>query len=276
MLKATVRWKLLSILFFLYSFQANSTEYQPWLGNYYEFEFRSSVDYQGSGWLTSGSHLKKYTANNIFLNLSFCNAIPDPSLGIEFEVTEARTRVQHGEIDNLKLTGRYLWQDDVAGDSISLITGLSYTQAFKKSLKDPNSFHHGLHNTEFFISFGKENPDEWLWGSRLWCVCALGIAEQGSPWLRFNVDADKRWCEKHEMSLFVHSLWGFGHKNLYLHDFQGYGPIKHQSIDFGMRYTYVLEYYGCASVEYSYRVYAHNFPAYVHSVIAQILYTFGL
>lgn len=271
-----MRFKILLAFLFISGYSVHATEYQPWLGNYYEFELLSNLKYQGSGWLASGSHLKKYTANNVFLNLSLSNAIPDPSCGIEFEVTEARTRIQHGEIDHLKLTGRYLWQDDVAGDPMSLITGVSYIQAFKKSLKDVNSFHHGLYNTEFFVSFGKENPDEWLWGSRWWGIFALGIAEQGSPWLRFNLDYDKRLFEKHEMSLFVHSLWGFGHKRLQLHNFQGYGPIKHQSIDLGMRYTYLLEYYGSASVEYSYRVYAHNFPSYVHCVLAQILYTFGL
>lgn len=271
-----IRCKILFIFSFMSIYSGHATEYQPWLGNYYEFELRSNLKYQGSGWLSSGSHLKKYTANNIFLNLSLCNAIPDPSCGVEFEVTEVRTRIQHGEIDNFKLTGRYLWQDDIAGDPFGLITGVSYIQAFKKSLKDPNSFHHGLYNAEFFLSVGKENPDEWLWGSRWWGVFVLGIAEQGSPWCRCNLDFDKRWFEKHEMSLFVHSLWGCGNKRIHLQDFHGYGPIKHQSIDLGMRYTYVLEYYGSASVEYSYRVYARNFPVYVHSVLAQILYTFGL
>lgn len=276
MLKAIIYWKFFLIIPFFCFFQGYTTEYQPWLGNNYEFELRSNLKYQGSAWLDAGSNLKKYQANNVFLNLSLCNAIPDPACGIEFEVTEARTKIQRGKIDHLKLTGRYLWQDDIAGDPYSLITGLSYIQAFKKSLNDPNSFHHGLYQAEFFVSLGKESADGCLWGSRWWGIFALGIAEQGSPWIRLNVDYDKRWCEKHEMHLFVHSLWGFGHKRIHLHDFHGYGPVKHQSIDLGMRYTYVLDEYGSASVEYAYRVYARNFPAYVHSVLAQVLYTFGL
>lgn len=269
-------WLLFTILALFYFCQGSATEYEPWLGNFYEFELRSSLKYQGYAWLASGLHHTKYTSNDVFLNLNLSNAIPDPSMSGEFEVIEARTRRQRGEIDQLKLTGRYLWQDDIAGDPYSLITGLSYIQAFKNSLRDVSSFHHGLYSAEFFVSIGQESADECLWGSRWWGIFAIGIAEQGSPWLRFRLNYDKRWYEKHDLSLFLHSLWGLGGKHLHLGDFHGYGPIKHQSIDLGLRYTYVLEYYGNASLEYSYRIYASNFPAYVHRVFAQVLYTFGL
>lgn len=268
--------KFFTILFLLGICRGSATEYQPWLGNFYEFEFRSSLIYQDYTWLSSDSNLRKYTSNDIFLNLSLSNAHPDFTASAEFEITQARTRKQKGDIDQLKLTGRYAWQDDVAGDPLSLITGLSYTQAFQSSLRDVSSCHHGLYNTEFFITLGKENPEESLWRSRWWSVFVLGIAEQGSPWVRFHLNYDKRWWDKHEMGLFMHSLWGFGGKDLHLNHFHGYGPIRHQSVDVGLRYTYLLEYYGNASLEYSYRVYANNFPAYTHYVLAQILYTFGL
>lgn len=276
MFRSNVFGRFLTLLSLFCFCEGYSTEYQPWLGNFYEFELRSSLKYQGYAWLATGSHHQKYTSNDVFLNLSLSNSLPDPDIGGELEITEARTRKQSGEIDQIKLTGRYLWQDDVAGDPYSLVIGLSYIQAFKNSLRDVSSFHHGLYNTELFVSVGQENPDESLWGSRWWGVAAFGIAEQGSPWLRLRLNFDKRWFEKHEMEIFVHTLWGLGGRKLHLHDFHGYGPIKHQSIDLGLRYTYVLDYYGNASLEYSYRVYAYNFPAYVHQVQAQILYTFGL
>ncbi len=268
--------KFFIFLFLLNVYRVGATEYQPWLGNFYEFELRSSVMYQGYTHLSSGSHLKKYSSNDVFLNLSLSVARPDPDGSLEFEITEARTRRQKGEIDQLKLTGRYLWQDDVAGDPISLITGISYIQAFSSSLKDVSSFHHGLYNAEFFLSLGQEKAEGILWDSRWWSVFAIGMAEQGSPWFRFRLDYDKRWEEKHETKLFLHSLWGLGRHPLRLNHFHGYGPIQHQSIDLGWRYTYLLEFYGSVSLEYSYRVYARNFPAYTHRVIAQLLYTFGL
>lgn len=268
--------KFLIFLFVLGMCQGNATEYEPWLGNFYEFELRSSGVYQGYAEISSGSHLKKYSSSDIFLNLSLSIARPDPDGSLEFEITEARTRRQRGDIDQLQLTGRYLWQDDVAGDLVSLITGISYIQAFSSSLKDVSSFHHGLYNAEFFISLGQEKAEGTLWDARWWSLFAIGMAEQGSPWLRFRLNYDKRWYEKHETNLFLHSLWGLGRHALHLHHFYGYGPIQHQSIDLGLRYTYLFKFYGSASLEYSYRVYAYNFPAYTHHVVAQVLYTFGL
>jgi hypothetical protein len=269
-------WKCFIFLFLLDVCQGSATEYQPWLGNFYEFELRSDAMYQGYAWLSSGSHLKKYLSNDVFLDFSLSIARPDPDVSLEFEIIEARTRRQRGDIDQLKLTGRYVWQDDIAGDPMSLITGISYIQAFSSSLKDVSSFHHGLYNAEFFLSLGKEWAEGNLWNSRWWSVFAIGIAERGTPWLRFRLDYDKRWGEQHETKLFLHSLWGLGRHPLRFYHFYGYGSIQHQSIDLGLRYTYLLEFYGSASLEYSYRVYAYNFPAYTHHVIAQLLYTFGL
>lgn len=268
-------------IFFLLLFQllphcGEATEYQPWLGNFYEFEWRSSLRFQEYAWLSTDARLKKYRSHDVFLNASLSNALPDPEIGAEIEIVQGGTKKQKGGIDQVKITGRYLWLDDVAGDPLSVIFGLSYIQAFQRSLKDVSSFHHGLYNGEVFCSIGKETPLERLWGARWWVVGAIGVAEQGSPWMRIDLNYEKRIKDHHELAAFLRTLWGLGHKRLRLHDFRGYGPIQHQSIDLGLRYTYVIEFYGNASIEYSFRPYAQNFPCYAHQVIAQIMYQFGL
>lgn len=256
-------------------FNVSATEYQPWLGNAYEFEARGETLYQGFATLASDGDHKKYLCNDFFLNFSLINSIPDPSFGIELEVTGALTRKQHGEVDQLKFTGRYVWQDDIMGDPLSMITGASYIQAFEHSLKDLSSFHHGLYNIECFVSVGRESSDETRWGSRWWGMFGLGIAEKGSAWFRLRFDYDKRFNQKHEIGLFIEGLCGLGHKHLEIKKFEGYGAVKHQSVDAGLRYVYVLDYCGNASLEYCYRLYANNFPAYTHRVVAQFLYPFG-
>lgn len=266
-----------NLIFFLLAICPGvATEYQPWLGNFYEFELRSSLLYQKYHWISSESHLKKHFSNDFFLNASLSNAIPDPDIGGELELTQAGTRQQKGDLDQIKLTGRYLWLDDVAGDTLSLTIGFSYAQAFKHSLRDVSSFHHGFNNAEFFVSIGRENPEESVWGSRWWSMFAIGMAERGSPWLRLHVEYDKRWWDRLEMTVFLHSLWGLGRQKLHPHHFHGYGSIAHQSVDVGLRSTYLLEFGSNVSLEYAYRVYASNFPAYVHQVLVQMLYTFGL
>jgi hypothetical protein len=166
--------------------------------------------------------------------------------------------------------------DDVAGDPFSLGTGLSYSQAFEHSRKDVSSFHHGLYNAELFVSIGKETPEDLFWSSHWWGVAAFGMAEQGSPWIRLNVDYEKRWRQFHEIGAFVHTLWGLGSRSLHIEDFRGYGSVNHQSIDCGLRYRYLIEYFGSASIDYSFRIYGKNFPVYSHQICAQLIYTFGL
>ena len=267
-------WKFFALFLFLRIGQGLTTEYQPWLGNIYEFEFRSSLIYQGYGCLSSGHHLKKYSSDDVFLNVSVSNTFQD--FALEIEAAEAWTRRERGGVDQLKITGRYVWQDDIAGDPLTFTTGLSFIQAFQHSLKDVSCFHHGLEEGELFLSLGKETPLENLWGSRWWGMLGIGIAERGSPWLRFYLSYEKRWWDQHEMKLFLHSLWGLGHKRLHLRHFHGYGPLQHQSVDIGLRYTYLLDFFGSASLEYSYRIHAQNFPLYTHRVLVQLLYTFGL
>lgn len=269
---------LLFSVFLLAPRVMEATEYQPWLGNLYEFELRSSFRYQGYSKLASGPRSVNYSSDDLFLNLSLSNAKSEPAsgLGLELELTQAKTRKQKGEIDQIKLTSRCVLLDDVAGDPIGITVGLSYAQAFPASLKDPSSFHHGLYNSECFLSIGKEQPDDLQWGSRWWGVAGFGVAEKGSAWLRFRLDYEKRLWERHALRGFVHSLCGLGGKRLHADCFQGYGPVAHRSIDVGLRYMYFIEYYGSANIEYSYRVHACNFPSRAHQVLMQVLYTFGL
>lgn len=252
------------------------TEYQPWLGNIYEFEERATLRYQRYSKLASGRHFKKYSSNDVFLNFSLLNTLPDPLVSGEIEFSQAKTRKQRGQLDFIKATGRYLLQDDVAGDPISAVLGLSYIQAFSNSLKDVSSFHHGLYNSELFVSIGKEHSQDANWDSRWWLMGALGIAEKGSPWCRLHLNYEKRLREKHELKAFLNTLWGFGQRRLRFDHFEGYGPVKHQSIDLGLKYAYLIQYFGHVSLEYTYRVYARNFPCHTHQVLAQVLYTFGL
>lgn len=254
-----------------------ATELQPWLGNVYEFEFRSSFAYQGYQKLSCGSHLRKHSSDDLFLNASLLNTLQDPSLGIELEFRDASTRKHRGGgLDQWKITGRMLFLDDIIGDPISFATGLSYAQAFRHSLKDVSCFHHGLNNVECFASIGKEFPDDVIWQSRLFAVAALGIAEKGSPWVRLHLDWEKRWQDNHEASIYLHSLFGLGGKKLKPAHFRGFGSIQHQSIDLGLHYRYLIDFYGSASLSYSYRVFARNFPYGTHQALVQILYTFGL
>lgn len=267
--------RCLAIIFFLLQIKnGEATHYLPWLGTSLEFDWQTSLLYQSYHSLSSGNHGVKYPSNDFFLQTSLSNSYD--VYGIELEAVAARTRRQRGDVDHLRLTGRYVVQDDVAGDPYSLTVGLGLIQAFQYSVKDVSSFHHGRGEAELFISIGKEFPLETSWYSRWWAIGGIGGAERGSCWLRFDLAYEGRWRERHEVRVFMNSLWGLGNQDLCRHHFHGYGSIRHQSIDIGCRYTYLLDYFGNVSFCYSYRPYAYNFPAYAHHLWVEIAYTFGL
>jgi hypothetical protein len=255
-------------------FQVQATQYQPWFGNEYEFELRGSAIYESYSHLAIDSKLKKYSSDNVFLHGSAANSVAD--FRLEVEVLQATTRKQHGDLDSIKLTGSRLWLDDVLGDNYSLLTGFSYIQAFGWSVNDLNSFHHGRYEGECFISLGKERSLCSYWISRWWGMAGIGIAEKGSPWLRLQVAYERSWKEIHCLRGFINILHGLGKKNLCVVDFNGYGSIRHRSIDVGLRYEREIPFYGSVNIEYSYRVYANNFPAYAHCVMVEVLSTFGV
>lgn len=267
----------LSLIFIFGSlpFYSWGIDTKPWLGNLYEFEWHSSAVYQSFSSVASDSHFEKYSSDDFFLNRSLSNSCE--SFGVEVEVTGARTRKQLWDIDHFSVTGRYVWTNDIAGDPLSFTTGVNLSKCFHRSLHDLSSFHHGLGEAEFFVSIGAETEkDDIQWLKRGWGVFGIGIAERGSPWLRGQLAYEFRLCTYHEIGFQLNTLWGLGSKRLRPHDFHGYGPIQHQSLDLGLRYTYLIEFVGNIGLEYYYRPYARNFPAQAHRVILSMLYTFGL
>jgi len=259
-----------------------ATQFEPWLGNFGELEWRNSIHFQTYHHLLRGSHPRPYASDDLFLESSLSGTIYNFML--ELEAVGANTRRQSG-IDQLKVTGKYVWDNDIAGDSLSLMTGLSFIQSFVPSLQDPSSFHHGRSETEIFVSIGKEFAYDYYddlfydanWSSRIWGMLAIGTAaDRGSAWHRLMVAYERRFKENHEIKVFVNGLYGLGHQKFNLDHFHGYGSIRHGSIDLGFRYSYLIDFFGTASVEYSNRVYSRNFPAHVSQITLQVLYPFGL
>jgi len=245
-----------------------ATEYLPWIGPSFLLEWRDDLRYQHY-------RFKRHQADDLFLNNSLSGAYQD--LAVELEITAANTQRQPGRIDQLKITGRKVLTDDVIGDPLTSTIGISLTQCFRPSLRDISSFHHGYNEGELFLAVGKELTFSETWESRLWGVAGLGVAiDRGSPWIHLEGAYEKRWREKHECRIGLHSLYGLGRHRLKWHDFHGYGPVSHRSLDLRLRYTYLIDFFGSASIEFSQRLYARHFPGYACSVTLQLLYQFGL
>jgi hypothetical protein len=261
--------------FFLFPVWLLGTELAPWYNRYLELQPKAVWTYQGYQTLnTTQGNIRKPSHDN-FLDLGISAAYSVYSF--EIETHWASTRHRHFGFADLALTGRYQWWDDTSGNDFSLTTGLTVKQVFKLARNDISNFYQGGVEAEAHAALGKEVVCQQFWVSRLWGVLGFGIADIGSPWIRFNVAWEQNCWDQHQLSTYINTLWGLGTHGLHLNrHFRGYGAIRHQSIDIGIKYTYETDCWGIWSLDYSRRLYALNCPYAVNQVAVGVLYPFGL
>jgi hypothetical protein len=268
-----LKWLALATGIFFSTIDA--VERRPWFGRDLEIEGRASTLVQAyhSVDTTHGSTARP--AGDVFISLSASTACQN--LAGELELIAADTRHRSFGMDSISLTGRYLWLNDVIGDPVSLTTGATLAKVFKPARRDLGTFHQGGIECEVHAAVGKEFSCQQFWMSRIWGVIGFGFADIGSAWLRANLAWERNWWERHQLRAFVHTLWGLGHNSLNLEiPFRGYGPIRHQSVDTGMRYRYAFDNGFAISLEYAYRVFASNCPQHVNLIMLRLYYPFGL
>lgn len=269
--------KPILFLLLIIAFSCHATDLKPWFGKEYEAEIRASVLYQNYHSLASPDR-HAGTENDAFTSLSI--AYPFKRYCCEFEATVANTRYQNCRWDNFRFTGRVQGLDERAGDCISLVGGITITQPMSRALHDVSSFHHGHLEAEFTLSVGKEYgifdypPFQYRW----WNVFGIGQANLGVPWVRDYVAFEYRYNDVHQFRGFAEVLYGTGAENIGefgRHCFDGYGYIKHRSVDVGIRYSLDLNCWGTLSLQYSRRVYASNFPDNANLVYFEYYVPFG-
>ncbi|MFQ5729509.1 MAG: hypothetical protein ACE5GN_04020 [Waddliaceae bacterium] len=272
-----MRKTFLVLLGVLFISQANlpGTEWMPWTEK--DLELYPKVDYlyQHYNTIHSSSGSKHRTADDHFFSLGLSGSYT--SWSAELETVFADTRHRSFGFDNFKLTGRYQWYNDIVGDPVSVTTGITLIKASKVALKDLSSFHHGRNEAEAYVSIGKENSCLDCWISRGWAVLGIGVADHGSPWLRSRLAWEKNFQRTTHLRLFLNALYGLGGNSLALTKaFGGYGSISHRSIDIGSCLSKVTDCWGAFRLQYSYRVYARNFPKCTSLLQISYLYPFGL
>lgn len=261
----------LVVCLFVFPDVAPATDYKPWYGRVLELDLSADVLMQAFTHVDSHHSSGKHPEFDTFIDAAASSAIWE-SIAAELEVIAAETRYQSFGMDAVRLTGRYRWFNDIVGDPISLSTGVTLSTIFKPARRNIATFDHGGMAAEGHIAVGKEFSREELWTSRAWGVFGMGIADVGSPWLRFNAAWEHNWCDRHQLELFTDTVWGLGQNQLNLHNFHGYGSVNYQAIDLGVRYHRQFDYGLILSLGYAYRVYSRNCPQEVNLISIKVFY----
>lgn len=265
---------LLLIPLLLTSSWLSGTDLKPWFPRYLEFQSTFTYLHQQYCDVNEGTRTIYWKSKDDFYTAGIELAYDD-YCG-ELECTFSSTRRHHLGPDNIKGTLRYQILDDIIGDPVSLVAGVTVAQVFSLSLKDISTFHHGNLEGEFHLSVGKECPCYDTWRSRWWSVAGIGIGDHGSPWLHGEFAWEYNWCDRQRVRIYAVGIYGLGDENLDVFLFDGYGPIMHQSIDFGAMYRYTFACDGSLSIGYAHRLHARNCPSHVNIYYISYEYPFGL
>lgn len=235
-------------------------EKAPWFGDVYEFHFLSKYTYYYFTKVDAATVQLDSSSNN---HLAHFNISFPPSLqwSIDSDMEFIQTPRQDFGFRSVAFQARYLFKDDILGDPLSLALGSNFRVVSSESLKDVSTMYHSDADFEFNLAFGKEFSKLDYWRFRFWLYGAIGIATQGSPWIRGYFSLDGNLNERRKWSLFIDAMHGYGKKQIVdVFNFDGYGKIRERNIDIGFRYGYRLSVWGTLSFEYKRRVLAKRCP----------------
>ncbi len=238
---------------------ACATEYEPWFTPPFEFQGRIGYRYEHSNSVQSplGSFAEPTRDSSAHLSLA---VTPWPHWNVEAELFFTRTSDIAFTYESTWLTARYAWLDDIAGDCLSFVTGVTLSFPSKYFLHAFSFPYHGHANAELHATCGKEWSCGSDWHTRLWGLIGYGVAEKGSPWVHGIGTFEYHFPSCAVLGFFTEALYGFGHDDIVpFVPFTGYASIEHQSIDLGGYMDYEIRYWGTLKLLGWYRVHARNF-----------------
>lgn len=253
---------------------AHALEQRPWYGNAFEFEFRPSLTYSRYSKVDTASGTVDSASDDVFATAAL-GAVVFQRWHLEGEVRFAHTAASDLAVAHLAAAVRYLWLDDVIGDCASLTTGVTVLVPYGRP--DLSLQYHGNAGVEGHVAVGSEVACGPSWSWRWWALGAVGIADEGDPWVRGRVALEKNFCDCSQFEVFAVALAGLGDDDLDLTvPFVGYNALAHHSADVGIAYTWCWDCGGDVSASYHYRVYAQNAPEGVHAATLSLSIPFGL
>jgi hypothetical protein len=264
-LKTKLSWLFLSL-----PLCASALEMKPWFPTPWEFQLQTAFTYSRYRHVQDARKQLTHPSNDYLITFDL-GVVPmfslyaQGNLDLEVEVELAQTPRQNFGLRSAALQARYLWLDDILGDFASVTTGLILRGATHASLRDVSSPYHAYANAELNSAIGKEWDQGPFWHVRTFALAGVGMAEQGSPWVRGHYALQINQREKFRYEIFTDGYFGFGHKRrINVDHFKGYAHIHHQSIDVGARFAILFYLWGHLDFEYVRRVYARSFPEQVN------------
>ncbi|MDP1834869.1 MAG: hypothetical protein Q8K75_02975 [Chlamydiales bacterium] len=255
----------------------SAVDLTPWFGRDKLIEVRPWASYQWYPKIDTDQGKVNKQGRNVFFGTS-ASIASDNKYSLSGESLFSRTNQHSFTLENMRITVRRQWLNDIVGDPFTLVTGATVTVPTTRALRDYNTIYHGKVEFEGHAAVGREASCGAFWNSRWWAAVALGKADIGCPWLRGRATFEKNFWNQHQWKIFAEGTGGMGQRRLSLiSPFPGYGKVKYRTIDAGAGYSFLIDGYGRSlTAEYSVRVWGENAPIQAQNVTFCLLIPFCL
>lgn len=250
----------------------HAQDWGPWLGNGLEIDLRGAYSFQTYDKLNRNGQTVPYSSRDHFFN-GGVEVAPWDSFDLRIEAQVARTTTHRTLFFQYVRAGmRYVLCDELLGSPFTVTVGGFAETASKRALYDLSTPEHGTVEAEAHLAIGREiwGCRDWIW--RSWALGAIGFANKGAGWLRGRIALARQICGCVVIWAGAEGLAGLGELPLPLPPlFTGYGPIAHRSIDGEIGCRGKIGLIGWASVYYSYRFHAANFPEQAQRITVALI-----
>ncbi len=262
-------------LFLLLSVSLCSLERSPWFGDVYEFHFLTKYAFSRFSKVDGAVDQLTQTSNDHLLHFNLAYS-PSLQWSLDADLEFIDTPRQSFGFRSVGAQARYLVSDDIIGDPVSLTVGGNFRIVSSDSLKDVSTLYHSNIDIEFNTAVGKEISRLEYWRFRVWGYGALGIANEGSPWIRLMAAFEGNSQERKKWGFFADFMHGYGNKTkVVINNFDGYAKIREKNLDLGFKYGHRLGVWGTLSLGYKRRVLAKRCPRNVNTLFITYLLPFA-
>ena len=250
-----------------------SLQMAPWFGDIYRFYWDSNY-YFSHFRRVSGLQTRYPSVNHLLKNSLEVSIFPQWNIDTEFELAD--TPRQSFGFRSFAFQARYLWADDILGDTLSCTSAVSARVSSGKALRDISSPHHGNIETEIILSIGKEHELNSLLLMRVWANGLVGIANRGDPWLGGNGAIAFNYNDRHKCFFLLSGKHGYGRQEVPdPTNFRGYGRVRYRYLDATLSYSLKTDFWGTFSISYIRRIFARSCPGSVNGFSLNYLLAFS-
>jgi hypothetical protein len=238
----------------------DALEEKPWFYSPFNFHFKALFDVSFFTNVNNGYNPIGYQSTIYETTFGFLAPF-SPTVEAEIEAQFEKTSKLYFGFESAALQIRRLLLNDIVEDPVSFDLGFNIRAVPMYRLRDVAVPYHDIWNFELNASLGKEftKEEDWLW--RTFLFAAVGQANRGYPWLKANFDLRAKAFKEYIVAMFVRSYFGLGNKTaVNINDFYGWGMYRHQSIDAGVSFTFLLGPKGELNLSYLHRFFARVYP----------------